>query len=229
MRLQVEQLEKERKELNEKMRVASKRLDHTERAYRKQERPLLSQDYEVQQANDKAAHEAAQKARIENYRLSHQQGLEAKSRLSRMLPDFTARREAILAKREEEFARKQRLAQQKIDEEKAKLKAQFIKKKEEERHIREEELRIQREREEEEMRKEEELRREEEGTYIISPFHFPSSLLTSHRRTSGRRGESPRRGRREAPPRAGETRQDSRGAREGEARSCGEGSPSTTA
>lgn len=185
MRLQVEQLEKERKELNEKMRVASKRLDHTERAYRKAERPLLSKDYEVQQANDKAAHEAAQKARIENYRLTHQQGLEAKSRLSRMLPDYTARREAILTKRRVDFERKQRLAQQKIDEEKAKLKAQFIRKKEEERHAREEELRIQREREEEERRLEEEARREEEGTSISSISISMSHTYLLAPRTSG--------------------------------------------
>ena len=35
MRLQVEQLAKEKKELAERMRIASKRLDHIERAYRK--------------------------------------------------------------------------------------------------------------------------------------------------------------------------------------------------
>ena len=65
MRLQVEQLEKEKKELNEKMRVLSKRLDHVERAYRKEERPLLAKDYELQQANDRVVFEAAQKARLD--------------------------------------------------------------------------------------------------------------------------------------------------------------------
>ena len=42
MRLQVEQPEKEKKELNEKVLVLAKRLDHIERAYCKEERPLLA-------------------------------------------------------------------------------------------------------------------------------------------------------------------------------------------
>ena len=88
MRLQVEQLAKEKKELAERMRIAAKRLDHIERAYRKEERPLLAKDYEEQQANDKAAHEAAQKARIESARLSHQQDLETKKRLLRLMDDL---------------------------------------------------------------------------------------------------------------------------------------------
>ena len=48
MRPQVEQPEKEKKELNEKVLVLAKRLDHIERAYRKEERPLLTKDYEIQ-------------------------------------------------------------------------------------------------------------------------------------------------------------------------------------
>ena len=141
MRLQVEQLEKERRELNEKMRVATKRLDHTERAYRKQERPLLSKDYEIQQANDQAAHEATQISRIENYRIAHQQDLETKARLSRMLPDYNARRQEIVSKRSEEFTKKQQVAQMKIEEEKAKRRAQVLQKREEERLRKEEEER----------------------------------------------------------------------------------------
>ena len=113
MRLQVEQLEKEKKDLTERMRVALKRLDHTERAYRKEERPLLSQDYDQQQANDKAAHEAAQKARIENYRLSHDQDIETKRRLFRMMDDYKARKDVIVGKRGEEFAKKKAAAEKK--------------------------------------------------------------------------------------------------------------------
>lgn len=169
MRLQVEQLEKERRELNEKMRVATKRLDHTERAYRKQERPLLSKDYEIQQANDQAAHEATQISRIENYRIAHQQDLETKARLSRMLPDYNARRQEIVGKRSEEFTKKQQVAQMKIEEEKVKRRAQVLQKREEERLRNEEEERTRREQEEEEERLEEERRREEEGVYTCSP------------------------------------------------------------
>ena len=122
MRLQVEQLEKEKREINEKMRIVSKRLDHIERAYRKEERPLLAKDYERQQAEDKAAHEAAQKARIEAARNAHQQDLETKKRLSRMLDVYHVHREVLISKRSEEFAKRKEIAQKKIQEEKKKRK-----------------------------------------------------------------------------------------------------------
>ncbi|TFK83250.1 hypothetical protein K466DRAFT_555389 [Polyporus arcularius HHB13444] len=166
MRLQVEQLEKEKKELNERMRILAKRLDHIERAYRKEERPLLAKDYEQQQASDRAAFEAAQKARIEAHRQAHIHDIETKKRLSRMVSDYNQLRESIIAKRGEEFAKKKELAQKRMEEEKAKRRAAVLQAREEERARLEEEERIRREQEEEEARLEEErlaeLRRKEE-------------------------------------------------------------------
>ena len=150
MRLQVEQLEKEKKELNEKMRVLSKRLDHIERAYRKEERPLLAKDYEIQQANDRAVFEASQKARLEAHRQAHVQDVETKKRLTRMLGDYEQLKATIASRRGEEYAKKQELAQKKMEEEKAKRRAAVLKAREEERQAREEEERIRREKEEEE-------------------------------------------------------------------------------
>ncbi|KAI0698023.1 hypothetical protein BC835DRAFT_1336515 [Cytidiella melzeri] len=152
MRLQVEQLEKEKKELAERVRVATKRLDHIERAYRKEERPLLVKDYEIQQANDKAAHEIAQKSRIETARLAHQQDLATKKRLLRIMDDWKAYRESVINKRGDEFAERKEASQRKIAEEKAKRRAAVLKEREEERLRREEEERIAREKEEEERR-----------------------------------------------------------------------------
>ncbi|KAI0776959.1 hypothetical protein BD413DRAFT_469084 [Trametes elegans] len=167
MRLQVEQLEKEKRELNERMRVLSKRVDHIERAYRKEERPLLAKDYEQQQANDRAAFEAAQKARLEAHRAAHQQDVETKHRLSRMVDDYNKLKQAITSRRGEEFAKKKELAQKKMEEEKAKRRAAVLAEREAERQRLEEEERIRREQEEEEARLEEERlaeerRREEE-------------------------------------------------------------------
>lgn len=185
MRLQVEQLEKEKKELTERMRVASKRLDHTERAYRKEERPLLSQDYELQQANDKAAHEAAQKARIENYRLSHEQDVETKKRMLRMMDDYKARRDVLIGKRGEEFAKRKATAERKILEEKTKRREAVLKQREEERLHVEEEDRIRREQEEQE-------RRLEEGLFC-SLLPRVLLVLTTLSRTPRRRGAPGRR------------------------------------
>ncbi|KAJ3552544.1 hypothetical protein NM688_g4097 [Phlebia brevispora] len=167
MRLQVEQLEKEKKEQTERMRIAAKRLDHIERAYRKEERPLLAKDYDDQQASDKAAHEAAQKARIEASKLAHQQNLETKKRLARVMDDYKAYRATVESRRGEEFTKRQELAEKKIEEEKTKRRNLIVKEREEEAARRAEEERLRREKEEEE-------RRREEGMSMTSVFSASS-------------------------------------------------------
>jgi translation initiation factor 3 subunit A len=162
MKLQVEQLEKEKKDLNQRLRVVAKRVDHIERAYRKEERPLLGQDYEEQQANDRLTFENLQKARIEGSKIAHQHSIETKKRLSRMMDDYRSRREAIIAKRGDEYARRQEAAARKIEEEKAKRKKAVFQAREEERLRIEKEDRLRREKEEDEARL-------EAGMYMISP------------------------------------------------------------
>jgi hypothetical protein len=152
MKLQVEQLEKEKKELNERLRIVAKRVDHIERAYRKEERPLLGRDYEEQQANDRSTFEALQTARVEGSKISHQQDIETKKRLSRMMDDYQTRRDDIAAKRGDDFAKRKEEAARKIDEEKAKRRKVILQEREKERLRVEEEERIQREKEEEEAR-----------------------------------------------------------------------------
>lgn len=163
MRLQVEQLEKEKKDLNQRLRIVGKRVDHIERAYRKEERPLLGKDYEEQQANDRLTFETVQKTLIEGSKLSHQRNIEAKKRLSRMMDDYQARRKVLAAKRGEEYVRRQAHAARKIEEEKAKRRKAILQEREAERLRIEAEERIQREKEEEEAR-------QEAGTSIIGTF-----------------------------------------------------------
>ncbi|KAJ8515451.1 hypothetical protein ONZ45_g7124 [Pleurotus djamor] len=161
--IQVAQIEKEKKELNERLRVVSKRLDHMERAYRKDERPLLAQDYERQQKHDREAFITIQQTIKEEAKRGHEENVATKARLSRMMEDFRQRRDALLAKKNEEFARKKEAAQRdKIDEEKAKrLKAVSLQWEEEKKKLEEEE-RIRKEKEEEEARIAAERREEEE-------------------------------------------------------------------
>ena len=167
MRLQVEQLEKEKKERESRLRIIAKRIDHTERAYRQEERPLLAEDYELQQASDRATFEQIQKGRIDTARLSHNRDLETKERLSRVLPEFEARKAIILEKRSAEYTRKRAAAQAKIDEEKAKRRAVLLKAREEERLRQEAAERAHREAEELELKK-------QEGTLCLARmFAFP--------------------------------------------------------
>ena len=155
MRLQVEQLEKEKREREARLRVISKRIDHVERAYRQEERPLLAKDYELQQASDRATFEQVQKGRIDAARLDHKRNLETKKRLARILPEFEARKVIILDKRSAEYERKQTAARAKIEEEKAKRTAAELKAREEERLREEEDERLRREEEEAERSRQE--------------------------------------------------------------------------
>jgi translation initiation factor 3 subunit A len=155
MKMQVEQMEKEKKDLNDKLRMVSKRIDHLERAFRKEERPLLADDYAKQQADDKKTFEELRKARIEGSRTAHEEDVTTKHRLARMMDDYQVRSEIIAARRGEDFAKKREKAFRKIEEEKAKRRATVLKQREEERIAFEEEERIAREEEEEAARLEE--------------------------------------------------------------------------
>ncbi|KAF5350149.1 hypothetical protein D9756_009177 [Leucocoprinus leucothites] len=152
--MQVAQLEKEKTQMNERLRIIAKRIDHLERAYRKTERPLLSQDYLEQQTLDKQTHESVQRERIETSKLTHAQDLETKSRLKRMVGDYESWMSVVEEKKGEAFKKKQEAARRKIESEKAKRREAVLKAWEEERE--------RKEKEEEERRKIEEEEREQE-------------------------------------------------------------------
>ncbi|KAF7334436.1 Eukaryotic translation initiation factor 3 subunit A [Mycena venus] len=160
--MQVAQLEKEKKELSERLRIVAKRVDHIERAYRKDERPLLAQDYEQQQATDRETFATIQTARKEAARRAHEEDLETKKRLARMLPDYEKRRAVVIAKKGEEYAKRKDAASRKIEEEKAKRRKAVMAKREEERRAIEEAKRKEQERIEEERRLEAERLAEED-------------------------------------------------------------------
>ncbi|RXK41138.1 eukaryotic translation initiation factor 3 subunit A [Tremella mesenterica] len=141
VQLQVEQFAKEKREMTEKMRIVGKRLDHYERALRKVERPLVGVDYERQKEEDRVEHEKGVQQARETAIATHKEALETKERLSRMLPDYLVVRQAVESKRDAEFQKARMSAQRKVEEEKAKFKAQVLKRRAEEKQRREEELR----------------------------------------------------------------------------------------
>ena len=173
MRLQVEQLEKEKRDREARLRVISKRIDHIERAYRQEERPLLAKDYELQQASDRATFEQVQKGRVDSARLNHKRNLETKKRLSRILPEFEARKAIILEKRSAEYERKQAVAKAKIEEEKAKRRDAVLMAREEERLRQEKEERALREAKEAEQRAREGALFRDLRTVVFINLSFP--------------------------------------------------------
>jgi translation initiation factor 3 subunit A len=131
--MQVAQLEKEKekKELSERLRIVAKRVDRIERAYRKDARLLLAQDYEQQRTTDRETFAAIQTQCKEGARLAHKEDLETKKRLARMLPDYEKRRVVVIAKKGEEYAKRKDAARRKIEGEKAKRRKAVMAKREE--------------------------------------------------------------------------------------------------
>ena len=168
MRMHVEKLEKDKRESAERMRVIGRWLDHVERAYRKEERPLLAKDYEAQQENDRLTFEALQKSRIESSKQQHQLNLETKARLSRMLGDFKMTKDEVLERRGKEYAEKQREASEKLREAKAKRTAAIKKAREEER--------LRKEAEEQQLRELEEAEARREAGAFLYPLVHPLSI-----------------------------------------------------
>ncbi|KIY65553.1 hypothetical protein CYLTODRAFT_492209 [Cylindrobasidium torrendii FP15055 ss-10] len=160
--MQVQQLEKEKRETAQRVRIISKRIDHIERAYRKEERPLVAEDYKRQQEYDRETHNTIQESNKTASKAAHEEALLTKKRVSRMLSDYNIRRDALLKKKGEDFAKRKDAAARKIEEEKNKRRKAYIAEMEAEKRRYEEEERIRREEEEEQARLEEERAAEEE-------------------------------------------------------------------
>lgn len=169
VQLQVEQMDREKRELNERMRIVAKRLDHIERAFRKAELPLLADDYARQQTDDKAAFEATRHQTLEAARQAHQDRVATKQRLARMTGDYKKFVADTQKKRDTDHRRRQEDALSKIAQEKAKRRDIVLKERAEEAASKEAEERAQRE-------KEEALVRAEEGIY--NPGHSHDPILT---------------------------------------------------
>ncbi|GAA5857385.1 hypothetical protein JCM9279_006488 [Rhodotorula babjevae] len=171
VQLQVQQIEKDKKSLAQKLATAYKRLDHLERAFRKEEIPLIAEDYERQQTRDREAFEAAQVTRAEQSQREHAQGLAIKQSLQRILPDYEAFRARAEKESRAAFEREQERLKEQLEEAKAERRRQHLDKLEQERQAaaqreKDEAERAAREEEEARYREEEEARDAEERARI---------------------------------------------------------------
>lgn len=117
--MQVEQLNKDRKMLDERMKIAFKKVDHLERAQRKFELPLLAADAEAQKERDVKAYEDLKNARLEKARKEFKNATDLKERLSRMLPDFQEFKKSIDEQNASKVAELKARAHQALEEAKA--------------------------------------------------------------------------------------------------------------
>ena len=164
--MQSQQIEKEQKTIAERTRIIAKRVDHIERALRKEEIPLIEADYEKQKSADREAHRKQIEAERQAAMEKHQHDLELKKRLGRMMADYQVVRNLVESKRADEFAAKRAAAEKKITEEKAKLKKKVLA-----------ERAAKRKQEEEERKRIEEEEKREAGTLICATKLPKSSKL----------------------------------------------------
>ncbi|KAG7229963.1 hypothetical protein INR49_009683 [Caranx melampygus] len=175
MAKQVEQLEKEKKELQERLKNQEKKIDYFERAKRLEEIPLIKKAYEEQRVKDMELWELQEEERISNMKVEREKALEHKKRMSRMMEDkenflskITAARSFIYEEKLKAFQerlveeRKKRLEERKRQRKEDRRNAYYRQKEEEAQRIHEEQLKKERE---ERERLEQEQREEEEREY----------------------------------------------------------------
>ncbi|KAF2721849.1 eukaryotic translation initiation factor 3 subunit A [Polychaeton citri CBS 116435] len=160
--IKLQALEREKTEMSEKIRVTAKRLDHLERAYRKEEIKHLPEDKEKQRDDDLKAYEKSKKETLQTAEQKHKEDVTLKHRLSRLVGPYEAFRKDITAQRQAEFEKRRRSAekelQQKMDQRRQEVRQQRAAEK---RRIEEEE-RLAREEEERRAIEEEQAEREAE-------------------------------------------------------------------
>merc|ERR1711997_491026 len=152
MAKQVEELEKEKKELQVRLKAQEKKVDHLERAKRLEEIPLLKLQFEEFKEEAKVVWEDQEKDRIEGEKRERANDVENRDRMVRMRDDKDKYLESLLKERKNVFEKKITEFNVLVDEER---KIRLERRKDE----RQEERRRKwmREREEEEQRRRDEL------------------------------------------------------------------------
>ncbi|KAL4913911.1 hypothetical protein BDW62DRAFT_191468 [Aspergillus aurantiobrunneus] len=164
--MKLAQLEKEKNELNDRVRTTGKRIDHLERAFRREELKHISEDYEAQKKRDMEIYERQKAETLAEAEVKHKEAVALKHRLSRLVPQFSNFRKEVSEKRHEEFERRRKTAErefetkkkQRVKEVQERRRRERIERENAERARKEEEERVRREEEERAARDEERRR-----------------------------------------------------------------------
>ncbi|KAL5598843.1 hypothetical protein BROUX41_003829 [Berkeleyomyces rouxiae] len=158
-RLKLVQLEREKNDISQKMRVTAKRLDHLERAFRKMEAKKLSADYEAQIKSDTDAYERFKAQTLAEAEEKHKLSVELKNRLGRIMPYYEEFRASLHERRRDEFERRRRDAERELERQITARKKEYREKKLREKREREQKERELHEAEEKAAREKEERER----------------------------------------------------------------------
>ncbi|RMZ79413.1 hypothetical protein DV738_g3293, partial [Chaetothyriales sp. CBS 135597] len=154
--IKLTQLEKDKNEKDNRIRITAKRIDHLERAFRREELKHLPADYEKQREEDLKIYEEIKDQTLQEARQKHKEGLELKNRLGRLVKTYDAFKADITARRAQEFEKLRRKAERELEDEKKKRIKAHKEEKQRKREAEEAEERRRKEEEERRIREEEE-------------------------------------------------------------------------
>lgn len=161
--MKLAQLEREKNDVNERLRITGKRLDHLERAFRKEESKKLNEDYDRQIKEDRAIYEKVKAKTLKEAEEKHTESVELKHRLSRLVPLYESFRESVYERRRDEFEKRRRDAERELEKQIAARKKEVRDRKLREKREREEHERQLLEAEEKAAREKEEQRLRDEA------------------------------------------------------------------
>ncbi|OAQ70199.1 eukaryotic translation initiation factor 3 subunit EifCa [Pochonia chlamydosporia 170] len=161
--MKLAQLEREKNDVNEKLRITGKRFDHLERALRQEEAKKLGEDFAKQIEVDRAIYEKVKVKTLKEAEEKHKESVELKHRLTRLVSIYEDFRSSLHERRRDEFEKRRRDAERELEKQIAARKKEFRDRKLREKREREEKERELQEAEERAAREKEEQRQRDEA------------------------------------------------------------------
>lgn len=116
--LKIQALEKEKLELNERLRIVGKRNDHLERAFRREELKHMDNDYEAQRRRDAAEFEKIKAETLRDAEQKHKENVVLKKRLSRLVGQYEDFRNRVRTDRRAQFEKQRKIAERELQQKK---------------------------------------------------------------------------------------------------------------